>query len=282
MLALVKDDTTSLLQLPDGSTLRYRKSGVGPPLVLLHTIRMQLEYFDRLAPLLADKFTVYAVDLPGHGLSSIDPKAPYDEPYLRRGIVGFIESRDLRDVTLAGESIGAVLAFTVAAELPDRMKKVVALNPYDYETRYADGLRRGNLIANLIIGSFAIPVIGAINAATENVLLLRWVLSGGFHDPRNLPRDLLYKIDRDGRRPGFRTVERRVFAGWRSWPRARDLYRNVKAPVTLIYGDGDWSRTEERERTARELPAAKMLVLRDTGHFSTLERPAEIAALIGE
>jgi len=71
----------TLLRISDKPSLRYAKLGNGPPLVLLHTIRTQLEYFRALAPLLAEKFTVYAVDLPGHGHSPIDRSAQYDEPY---------------------------------------------------------------------------------------------------------------------------------------------------------------------------------------------------------
>src|SRR5687768_12769927 len=162
----------TLVRIADKLSLRYAKWGQGPPLVLLHTIRTQLEYFRTLAPLLAEKFTVYAVDLPGHGHSPIDRSAQYDEPYMRKGVVGFLEALDLRDVTVVGESIGAVLALTVAAEVPDRIRAVYALNPYDYETRYGDGIRRGNWFANMIIGSLQIPVFGPIGASLAN----RWVL----------------------------------------------------------------------------------------------------------
>src|SRR6476646_8382592 len=86
----------ALLKLSDTVNLRYQKSGNGPPLVLLHTIRTQLEYFRALAPLLAEKFTVYAVDLPGHGHSPINRSAQYDELYMRKGVVGFLEALDLR------------------------------------------------------------------------------------------------------------------------------------------------------------------------------------------
>src|SRR4030042_3350329 len=143
----------TLFRIPDKLTLRYEMSVNAPPLVVLHTIYTQLEYFRALAPLLAEKYTVYAVDLPGHGHSPIDRSAQYAEPYMRRGVVGFLESLDLREVTIVGESIGAVLALPVAAELPDRIRAVYALNTYDYETRYGDGLRRGNWFANMIIGS---------------------------------------------------------------------------------------------------------------------------------
>jgi pimeloyl-ACP methyl ester carboxylesterase len=246
----------------------------------MHTIRTQLEYFDKIVPILAQHFTVHTVDLPGHGYASIDTHAAYDEPYFRAAIVSFIEKLDLRDVTLVGESIGAVLALTVASTLPDRVKGVVASNPYDYDRRYGDGVRRGNLFANIAIGSYAVPLFGAVNAALENRLFLRWVLSGGFYDKRNLPRDLLSEFDRVGRRRGYRYVERKTFAGWRSWSGARAHYKDIKAPVTLIYGDHDWSTPEDRRRNAVDLPKARLLTLQQTGHFATLERPRQIADII--
>ncbi|MGH3530793.1 MAG: alpha/beta fold hydrolase [Mycobacterium sp.] len=41
----------------DGSRLRYFTAGTGPPLVLLHTVRTQLDYFQRVIPLLWDSYT---------------------------------------------------------------------------------------------------------------------------------------------------------------------------------------------------------------------------------
>jgi pimeloyl-ACP methyl ester carboxylesterase len=268
------------LQVNDGVTLRYLKAGAGAPLVLLHTIRTQLDYFRAVIPRLAEHYTVYAVDLPGHGHSSIDKTAAYDEPYFREAMIAFIERLDLHDVTLVGESIGGVLAMTVAGALPDRVKAVVASNPYDYDSRYGDGVRRGNLIANAIIGSFGVPVIGAVSAGLENRLFLGMVLKGGLHNPRNLPDDLLAEFDRVGRRSGYRHVERKTFAGWRSWGEARRLYQNIKVPVTLIYGDEDWSRAGERQRNGSEVPGATMTTIPETGHFAFLEHPNAIVDII--
>lgn len=280
MLDSTTTGTVHDARISDRMSLRYKKAGSGKPLVLMHTIRTQLEYFDKIVPILAQHFTVYTVDLPGHGYASIDTHAAYDEPYFRAAVVSFIEKLDLRDVTLVGESIGAVLALTVASTLPDRVKGVVASNPYDYDRRYGDGVRRGNLFANIAIGSYAVPLFGAVNAALENRLFLRWVLSGGFYDKRNLPRDLLSEFDRVGRRRGYRYVERKTFAGWRSWSGARAHYKDIKAPVTLIYGDHDWSTPEDRRRNAVDLPKARLLTLQQTGHFATLERPRQIADII--
>jgi pimeloyl-ACP methyl ester carboxylesterase len=269
-----------LLRISDKLSLRYEKSGKGPPLVLLHTIRTQLEYFRALAPLLAEKFTVYALDLPGHGHSPIDRSAQYDEPYMRKGVVGFLEALDLRDVTIVGESIGAVLALTAAADVPERIRAVYALNTYDYETRYGDGIRRGNWFANMIIGSLQIPVFGAIGASLANRWILGKIMGGGYADPRKFPADLLAEFDETGRRPNYHYVERKVLAAWRSWSKARERYSGVKAPITLIYGDKDWSRIPERERTKASLRNARLLTLQNTGHFSSVENPQEVASII--
>ena len=60
----------------DGSRLRYFTAGSGPALVLMHTIRTQLDYFHRVIPQLGDSFTVYALDLPRHGLVGHRARCP--------------------------------------------------------------------------------------------------------------------------------------------------------------------------------------------------------------
>ena len=260
-------------------TLRYLKAGSGEPLVLLHTIRTQLDYFQEVIPVLSKNFTVYAIDLPGHGYSSIDKGADYDEPYFRSAVVSFIEKLDLENVTLAGESIGAVIALTVASQLPNRIKAVISSNTYDYDKRYGDGVRRGNFLANFIIGNFAIPVHGAIFAALENKLLLGLILRGGLKAKSWMPNDLLTKFNRAGKRKGYRYVERSTFAGWRSWAQATDRYAAVKAPVILVYGENDWSTPTERKRTSEALKV-QPIILENTGHFAFVDRPEKLAEIV--
>jgi pimeloyl-ACP methyl ester carboxylesterase len=270
----------AFLKLTDKVNLRYQKSGDGPPLILLHTIRTQIEYFRSLVPLLAETFTVYVVDMPGHGFSSVDTMQQYDEPYLRWGIVEFLKSLDLHDVTMVGESIGAVIALTVASEVPERIKAVYAFNPYDYETRYGDGIRRGNGFANVIIGSLQIPVFGALCAAMANPWILGRIMAGGYADPRKMPADLIAIFDKSGRNANFHYAERKVLAGWRSWSQARERYSKVKAHVTLVYGDNDWSRIPERTRTKELLKHSRFFTLKNSGHFSSVENPREVARTI--
>ena len=148
---------------PDGSRLRYYTAGTGPPLVLMHTVRTQLDYFQRVIPRLWDHYTVYALDLPGMGWSDIVPGAGYEEPELRAAVVEFASGLNLQDVTLAGESLGAALALSASIDLKGRVNRIVAFNTYDYPS----GLERGNWLARFIITSVRLPGLGPVLAGLD-------------------------------------------------------------------------------------------------------------------
>lgn len=67
------------------------QGGQGPVLVLLHMLRTQLDLFHKVIPELARGFTVYAVDLPGHGYSDA-PDGPYDADFFVRFVEGSSKS----------------------------------------------------------------------------------------------------------------------------------------------------------------------------------------------
>jgi pimeloyl-ACP methyl ester carboxylesterase len=260
----------------DGSRLRYFTAGSGPALVLMHTIRTQLDYFHRVIPKLWDSFTVYALDLPGMGWSDIVPGARYDEADLRAATVEFVTGLDLHDVTLAGESLGGALALQASVDLKERVSRVVAFNAYDYPS----GLERGNLFARVIIGSARMPGLGPVFAAMENRPIMKGVMRGGVVDNTALPDDFIVELRKSGRRKGYAKVARAVYRSLNGFVTARDRYRDVAVPVTLVYSEEDWSRPAEREHVASLLAEVERITLPDTGHFSALERPNEVARIL--
>jgi pimeloyl-ACP methyl ester carboxylesterase len=263
-------------KLADGTRLRYVKAGSGPALILLHTVRTQLDHFQLVIPKLVDAFTVFAIDMPGMGWSDITPGASYTEPALRRATVEFVKTLDLNDVTLAGESMGATVSLTASAELGDRVRRVVAFNPYDY----SKGVGRANRVASIYIGGARLPAIGPLVAKMENKPALGTVLRGGLFDGSKLPDHYLAELRRVGRRHGYSRVAREVFRNVDSMIAARGLYARVTAPVTLIYGDHDWSHMPEREANLALLSDARSISLPDTGHFAALEQPARVAEIL--
>jgi pimeloyl-ACP methyl ester carboxylesterase len=263
---------------PDGSRLRYYTTGTGPPLVLVHTVRTQLDYFQRVIPLVRDHYTVYAVDLPGMGWSDIVPGARYEEPQLRSAVVEFVSGLNLQGVTLAGESLGGALALGASIDLKGRVNRVVAFNPYDYPS----GLERGNFLARFIIGSVRMPVLGPVFATLEPRPIMRAVLHGGYVDKTKLPEDFLSELLRSGRRKGYSKVARAIYRSLKGFTRARDRYGKVSVPVTLVYSENDWSRPTERDQVAGSLTDVHRINFPSTGHFSALERPDDVARILVE
>ena len=263
--------------LADRTRLRYLKAGSGPTaLILLHTVRTQLDHFQLVIPKLVHAFTVYTLDMPGMGWSDITPGASYTEPALRRAIVEFVTTLDIQDLTLAGESMGATVSLTASVELEDRVRRVVAFNPYDY----SKGVGRANRVASIYVGSARLRAIGAAVTRMENKPVLGIVLRGGLLDGSKLPDHYLAELRRVGRRRGYPRVAREVFRNVESMIAARGLYARVIAPVTLVYGDHDWSRVSEREANLGLLRGAQSISLPGTGHFAALEEPARVAEIL--
>jgi pimeloyl-ACP methyl ester carboxylesterase len=257
-------------------TLRYLKAGTGAPLVLLHTVRTQAEHFSHLIPLIADRYTVYALDLPGMGYSEIVPGASYDEPAMRAGVERLLTELDLHDVTLVGESMGAVLALTTAADLPERVRRVVAVNTYDFH----GGIARSSLLARVVVSGVLMPGVGPVIAGVEPKPALRTILQGGLGDKGALRPDYVDELLQVGRRPGYPTVARGVYQALPSLIASRSRYPEVKAPVHLVYGEKDWSRPSDREANKKLLPAADFTQVPKAGHFIALERPDVLADLL--
>src|SRR5919201_790847 len=265
-------------KLADGTRLRYLKAGSGPALILLHTVRTQLDHFQLVVPKIVHSFTVFAIDMPGMGWSDIRPGASYTEPALRSAIVEFVKTLDLNDVTLAGESMGATVSLTASTELEDLVQRVLAFNTYDY----SKGVGRANRVASIYVGSGRLPAIGAIATRVENKPVLGIVMRGGLLDGNKLPNHYLAELRRVGQRRGYPGVAREVFRNVDSMIAARALYGRVTAPVTLIYGDHDWSGMPEREANLALLREAQSISLTDTGHFAALDQPARVAELLLE
>ena len=110
--------------------------------------------------------------------------------------------------------------------------------------------------------------------------MLSVVLRGGLYDPAKLPDHYLTELRHVGRRRGYARVARAIFGNVESMLAARTLYQHVSVPVTLIYGDHDWSHSTERQANLDLIPGARSIALPNTGHFAAIEQPTRFAEIL--
>jgi pimeloyl-ACP methyl ester carboxylesterase len=260
-----------------GSKLRYIKSGKGPVLVLLHTLRTQLDLFEKVIPELTKHFTVYALDYPGHGYSDI-PKARYDATFFTEVVEAFLDKLDLRNVTLAGVSIGGSIALIIASRRNPRVARVMAVNPYDYAK--GRGMARSSLFGWAVNYASLVPVVGETVMRLRSFLIMKYILQGGVAEPQSIPPALLKEMYLAGNRPRHYRAFLSLLRNSKSWEEATKDYRRIGIPVMLIWGDHDWATPSERENDCTLIKGAEMTTLKRGGHFLPLDRPEEVRDLI--
>jgi pimeloyl-ACP methyl ester carboxylesterase len=253
----------------DGVRVRYIRAGAGPTLVLLHTLRTQLDIFQKVIPDLAREFTIYAVDYPGHGWSDI-PEADYTPQFFATFTANFLEKLRIEDALLAGVSIGASIPLLLAAEQNSRIRGVVSINPYDYGQR---GVDRANVIAKVLFTLAPIPVVGDTIMRLRNSFVEGKVLEGVVSDRGALPPAFGEEVFAVGQRPGHYRAFLNLIRHMPLWRQTHEVYNRIKLPVLLVYGDQDWSRESERQQTLREIPGARLVMVENGGHFLPLDRP---------
>jgi pimeloyl-ACP methyl ester carboxylesterase len=260
-----------------GVQVRYLKMGRGPNLVLLHTLRTQLDIFQKIIPKLAERFTVFACDYPGHGWSDI-PHAKYAPEDFYQWTEAFLEAVDIDKACVVGLSIGGTIALVLAARQNPRVTRVIAINPYDYPP--AGGIRSSSLIARLILGPAGVPILGATLMRLRNRFVSDAIMSGGVVSADALSPELRAELYEVGERRGHYQAFLNLLAHEQRWSEARKSYPQIRVPTLLIYGEQDWAPVAQRERTGGLIQSVAVTTVAEGSHFLSLDRPAELTDVI--
>ena len=116
----------------DGIHIAFRRAGDGPPLLLLHGFPQTNMMWHRIAPALADHFTVIAADLRGYGDSSTPESAPDHAPYAKRAMaadmVRLMTALGYDRFMVAGHDRGGRVAHRMARDHADRVQRIAVLD----------------------------------------------------------------------------------------------------------------------------------------------------------
>src|SRR5580704_4666232 len=112
-----------------GVKLHYLKAGHGPAVILLHGYTQTSRMWRPIMPLLAEKFTVIAPDLPGIGDSEI-PANGLDMKSAATRIHGLVKSLGVEKARVVGHDIGLMVAYAYAAQFPSETEKLVVMDAF--------------------------------------------------------------------------------------------------------------------------------------------------------
>jgi haloacetate dehalogenase len=114
------------------ATLRVRHAGSGPPLLLLHGHPQTHVMWHKVAPRLAERFTIVAPDLRGYGESSKPPTTEDHEPYSKRAMardgVALMKHLGFDQFAVAGHDRGARVAYRMALDHPQTVTRLAVLD----------------------------------------------------------------------------------------------------------------------------------------------------------
>jgi pimeloyl-ACP methyl ester carboxylesterase len=114
-----------------GVRLHLRDSGPkdAPAVVLLHGFGSSLHTWEPWARELAKHYRVIRFDLPGAGLSGLDPRGDYSDARSLKVLDALLDALDIARATLVGNSLGGRLAWKFAATRPQRVAGLILISP---------------------------------------------------------------------------------------------------------------------------------------------------------
>lgn len=240
--------------------LSGHRTGSGPLMVLIHGVGLRAEAWGAMMPLLADHFTVLAVDMPGHGGSA--PVAGPGLPAYTARFAALLETET--PAFVVGHSMGAMIALDLAAQHPARVTGVAALNAI---YRRSDAARQ------------AVQARAASLATTPNAdpapTLARWFAD--LASPEALAcRDWLTTCDPKGYATAYAT-----FAA-ADGPTDAALTA-LDVPALFLTGANDANSTPAMaQQMAALAPRGRVLAIADAAHMAPMTHAAPIVTAINQ
>jgi len=256
----------------DGVKLHYMTTGRGPAVILLHGYAETSLMWKPIMPLLADRFTVIAPDLPGIGDSSI-PQNGLDMKTAAIRIHALAQSLGIRKAEVVGHDIGLMVAYAYAAQFPSEVEKLIVMDAF------LPGVAGWEPIYNnpgLWHFRFNGPTPETLVQGRERIYFDYYWNDFAADKTHSIPEADRKAYTIAYSRPG------RMHAGWTyfvSFPQAATDFAQlsqtkITMPVLSIGGEkslGD-ALGQQMKLVATDVT---VVVLKDTGHWLMEERPTE-------
>ncbi|WP_125078699.1 alpha/beta fold hydrolase [Mycobacterium sp. P7213] len=282
-LRTVSDDPARVeYRTVHGYRRAYRVAGDGPPLLLIHGIGDNSSTWKPLIPLLAQKYTVIAPDLLGHGLSD-QPRADYSVAAFANGMRDLLSVLNCDRVTVIGHSLGGGVAMQFCYQYPQMVERLVLVAAGGVTREVNPALR----LASLPAAPQALAALSVPGFETA----LRMVR--GRLDKTNLPALLvdlpeILRVLGDLRSPNKRAAFVRTLRAVVDW-RGQMVtmldrsYLTERLPIMIVWGTHDLVLPYSHAKLAHAaMPHSRLETFFDSGHFPFRDDPLRFADLVDD
>lgn len=256
----------------NGIATNYHVQGQGAPVVLIHgsgpgvsawaNWRLNLEA-------LAERNTVYALDMVGFGFTERPDGITYGLQTWREHFLGFVDAVGLDTFSLVGNSFGGALALSVATTVPERVDKLVLMGAVGVDFEITPGL-------------------DAVWGYEPSLETMRALLDIFAYD-RGLVSDELAQLRYEASiRPGFQEAFSAMFPAPRqrwvdSMAVPEDQIRSLTQPTLIIHGRDDQVIPMTNSLRLLELiDNAQAHLFGRCGHWTQIEHAATFNRLVGD
>jgi pimeloyl-ACP methyl ester carboxylesterase len=244
--------------------------------LLIHGIVGCAEQWDQVVPLLADRYTVIAPDLLGHGQSA-KPRGDYSLGAYAASVRDLLVALGHRRATVVGHSLGGGVAMQFAYEYPPFAERLVLVSSGGLGREVHLMLRAATLPGSeLVLPLIAHERLLGVGGALAG-LLGRVGLQAGT-DLAEMARGYGSLADAGARQAFIHTLRAVLDIGGQRVSATDRLYLASLLPSLVIWGGQDPLIPVEHATIANhELPASRLEIFEDAGHFPQLHDPVRFA-----
>ncbi|MCF1502607.1 alpha/beta fold hydrolase [Afifella sp. H1R] len=258
-----------------GLRWHVQQMGEGPSLVLLHGTGATTHSWGSILPLLAERFSVTAMDLPGHGFTSTPAAHRLSMPGMADAVAGLLDVLSVRPTIVAGHSAGA--AILMRMDLDGHLDSDLLIS-----------LNGAILPLSGMAGQFFSPVAKILARTSLSARFFAWSADRDENAVKRLIDGTGSKLSQQdidwyemlARNTGHVWAAINMMANWELGPLERDLPK-LKTRLVLVTGGEDGSIDPSTAFRVKDiLPSARVEYLRGLGHLAHEEAPRQVADLI--
>jgi pimeloyl-ACP methyl ester carboxylesterase len=265
----------------DGDRVVYRIAGNGPVLLLVHGMAGSSLTWRYVMPGLAERFTVVAPDLLGHGLSD-KPRGEYSLGAHTDTLRDLLDALGHRRATIVGQSLGGGIAMQLAYQFPERCERLVLVN--------SGGLgREVNVILRLLTlpgAEYVFPLLCTPRLRDAGSLVGARLARVGVRSrpaSQEIWRSYASLADTATRQAFFRGLRAVIDVRGQAVSALGRLYRAAQVPTLIVWGAQDpFIPVRHAVAAHQAIPGSRLEIFDAVGHYPHCEAPDRFVAVLAD